>query len=183
MGLQVVEIVKGVFRKVGILEGATKPMGKVNTTVPAWLTTPPYDPLSGEVLLGLDGPERVLLGADGKLYPPLVSGGLPPGVTIGPGTEFWIATNSDTLFPMATYAGNAGIRLFAVYQSSGGAVAFLVCSGDGTTMFSQSIASGVMVTLNIYPITLSSTISVKWAAAAGATQFVVYQPQKLIPVR
>ena len=84
MGLKVVEVLKGVFRRVGILEGSTKPMSASNTTVPKWINTAPYDPLNGEVILGVDGPDRVQLSADCKLYPPLCAGGYPPAYTIVP---------------------------------------------------------------------------------------------------
>lgn len=76
-----VEVIRGVWRKIIKVDGSIKPMGGPNTTVPAWVSTPPYDPLNGEILVGVDGTDRVNLAADGKIYPPLCSGGYPPAKT------------------------------------------------------------------------------------------------------
>jgi len=73
-----VEVFKGVFRKIVRVDGAKKPLGSGSTTVAPWISVPIYDPLGGEVILGLDGPERVQLAADCKIYPPLCTGGYPP---------------------------------------------------------------------------------------------------------
>lgn len=66
-------VVAGLRRRLAYLKGGAK-----ETDVAPWIGTPPYDPIKGEVIVGMDGPERVQLAADGKVYPPLCSGGYPP---------------------------------------------------------------------------------------------------------
>lgn len=132
---------------------------------------------------GILHPSIAKLGSDGLLYTPFVSGGLPPGQTVAPGTETYFATNSDTYISLSSYAGNAGIKLFSVYQNSGVAVTFQIADSSGTVIFNQSINNAVITTLSVYTTTFSGAAKVRWSAAAGASQYCIYQPQVLTPTR
>ena len=162
-----IEIFTGIKRKIVQLAGAIKPLSTQNTTMPVWFTTPPYDPLHGETIVGYDRSERINLARDGKLYPPLTWGGLP-------------ADRAQAWYESAIAAGGSELlsttnhvywRLMSIRNPTGGAIVVTLSRAAGVgAWFSKSLAAGEGYIFP-YPVDTVGPVYADGSGAAGCNLY------------
>lgn len=152
--------------------------GSKGVDAPEW--NGKYDPLGGAAICTPEGRGPYELGADGKIYAPLVSGGYDRSLILIPKGEAVRITTNDTpivLIDATTYP--MGGYLVSAYQNSGGPLNLSVLSpATGETMDIQAINSATTTIYQNNTWHLPPGTRLKWSAAAGALQYVV-----VIPIR